>query len=117
MAQTQMNIRMDERLKSLGNSAFEAIGWTPSQAIRALWRFAADHEGNPQILKGECEKLASSSKRLDAAARALVEESWTIVDRGLAACGVDVEGAPTEGDYDSLRERVLNERLSERGLL
>ena len=117
MAQTQMNIRIDERLKALGDGAFEAIGWTPSQAARALWRFAAEHEGNPRALKEECEKLASGDGRPDTGARSLVEGSWAIVGRGLEACGIDAEAPAPGEDYDSLRERSLNERLFERGLL
>lgn len=117
MPQTQMNIRIDERLKVRGDAAFESIGWTPSQAARALWRFAATHEGDRRILKDECEKLAGRGGQGDAAARALVEESWAIVDGGLADCGLDLQLIEPTGSYDDLRERVLYERLSERSLL
>ena len=37
MAATQMNIRMDAALKESGNAALARLGYTPSQAVRALW--------------------------------------------------------------------------------
>ena len=38
----QMNTRIDADLKRRGDEALKRAGFTPSQAIRALWEYAAD---------------------------------------------------------------------------
>lgn len=52
-ADAQVNARMDSDLKRAGDAALAKAGWTPTQAVRALWSFAAKHADDP-------EKIASA---------------------------------------------------------
>lgn len=47
---TQMNTRIDRELKERGDAALARAGFTPSQAVRALWEFAAKHEYEPEAI-------------------------------------------------------------------
>lgn len=47
----QMNTRIDRRLKERGDAALARAGFTPSQAVRALWEFAAEHEYEPEAIE------------------------------------------------------------------
>ena len=115
MTNVQLTIRMDKRLKQRGDSALQAIGWTPSQAARALWLFAAENCDNPQILREECKKLLGdtpSTSTSDIAA-----EGWSLVKQGLESCGLDACKMKPSKDYINLRDQILQDRLTERDLL
>ena len=47
----QMNTRIDADLKQRGDEALKRAGFTPSQAIRALWEYAANHTLEPQAIR------------------------------------------------------------------
>lgn len=114
---TQMNIRIDERLKAQGDSAFEAIGWTPSQAARVFWQFAADHKHNPHQLKKECERLAGVSQQDHSSQLEKISKGWHIVSDAMAKLGIDMsQTEQTMSDKELLHEAMI-ERYTERGLL
>lgn len=48
---TQMNTRIDRKLKERGDAALARAGFTPSQAVRALWKFAVRHEYEPEAIE------------------------------------------------------------------
>lgn len=50
-ATAQVNVRMDARMKGAGDAGLTAAGITPSEAVRALWRLAADYIGDPTRLR------------------------------------------------------------------
>lgn len=41
MAAVQMNTRIDSALKAAGDEAFAELGYSPSEAVRLIWGFAA----------------------------------------------------------------------------
>lgn len=47
---TQINVRIDSSLKRQGDAALQQAGYTPSQAIRLLWRKAASHANRPETI-------------------------------------------------------------------
>ena len=62
MAAVQMNTRIDEKLKAEGDAAFAEFGYSPSEAVRLMWGFAARNRLNRrkiaeviQQLKDPCE--------------------------------------------------------------
>ena len=50
-ATAQLNVRMDAELKASGDAALASLGVTPSEAVRDLWRLAAEHEDRPDTLR------------------------------------------------------------------
>ncbi len=47
----QINARISRPLKERGDAALERAGYSPSQAIRKLWDFAANNAHNPRASK------------------------------------------------------------------
>ena len=47
----QINARISRPLKERGDAALERAGYSPSQAIRKLWDFAANNAHNPRAIQ------------------------------------------------------------------
>lgn len=83
MEAVQMNTRIEKSLKAQGDDVFAKIGWTPSTAIRALWRFAARHANDPSAVT---KALIEEDPTADEAKRKRLEAALigpTIVAEGL----------------------------------
>lgn len=50
MATVQMSIRIDEKLKAQGDAVFARYGFTPSQAVQAIWAYVASRQSVPEFL-------------------------------------------------------------------
>lgn len=50
-ATAQVNARIDPDLKSRGDAALASAGFTPTQAVRALWELAARNADTPQNIE------------------------------------------------------------------
>lgn len=61
----QMNTRIDRRLKERGDAALARAGFTPSQAVRALWEFAAEHEYEPEVIEQALSPNQSQNVKRD----------------------------------------------------
>lgn len=61
----QMNTRIDRRLKERGDAALARAGFTPSQAVRALWEFAAEHEYEPEAIEQALSPNQSQNVKRD----------------------------------------------------
>ncbi len=46
----QMNVGIDSSLKERGDAVLAGAGYTPTQAVRALWTIASGNKGNPSRL-------------------------------------------------------------------
>lgn len=116
---SQMNVRIDEQLRAEGNRAFEEVGWSPSQATRALWGYAARNRRNPRKLKemqSLLEDRPSSAGEQPRPSEAVLRGPQIIRDfrkkHGLP------EPDPNDmASYEELRQEALYERYRERGLL
>lgn len=51
MPSTQMNTRIDEALKREGDDVLARCGYSPSQAIRALWTYLVQAGDVPSFMK------------------------------------------------------------------
>lgn len=118
MSMSQMNVRIDEDLRVQGNLALQAAGYTPSQAVRKLWEFAARNRFEPEVIRGGLGRLAEAAD--DATADEAISfdyplgEGWRIVNEGLRALGVSSEPGETEPSYEELRKIAYEERWSGR---
>lgn len=121
MSQTQMNIRIDSSLRSRGNLALENAGVTPSQAVRLLWSFAADHCDDPQIISDELARLRSGSggDEIDIKMQKLesLRRATHIVEDFREQLGINTPLVTDDTPYADLRDEILFDRLEERGLL
>lgn len=119
----QMNIRIDPTLKDEGDSVFESIGWSPSQAVRALYETAVRHRYDVAALRsflmgseGEeaSEPIAENSKLR------IAEEGRRAADKAIKELGISKKAMQkvwTTTSDKELLEQARYERMVERGLI
>ena len=118
MALSQMNVRIDDRVRVEGNLALESAGLTPAKAVRGLWGFAARNRRNPARIKQALRFLdegADGRDEREERARA-IREGWSLADEGLAALGIRAD-CITPISTAELKERAYRERWEAKGLL
>ena len=116
-ALTQMNVRMGAHIKQAGDDALSSIGFTPTQAVRALWKYAAQRGEALEEVKQFLVKAESDSAQGESAMAAL-HEGWHIIPDGLATLGVSAEAmAQASQDEASIIEEARLERAAQKGWL
>ena len=117
---TQMNIRIDPALKAAGDAALAEIGFSPTEAVRALWTCVARRGKDAARVKAFLEDAAADASRPDDSPEISDAErfGWNIVPDGMAKLGITLR--PHGDDWPSDEEllvRALEERMAERGCL
>lgn len=117
-ATAQINARISPDLKARGDAALLDAGFSPTQAIRALWDFAAGHADNPhaiarvllpeQASAEDEEALAQRTLRAKAIAR-----GSSLVREGYMGAGLEWPPEACELGYDDLKELAYAERYGE----
>ena len=115
-ATVQLNARMKQSLKQSGDKALASIGYSPSQAVRALWEKASrrgkDLEEVAAILRGDDlspdETLANQDD--------VLVSGWALMDEAYRTLGISQDVKHDLPDSKELLEEALHERLVERGL-
>ncbi len=118
MALSQMNVRIDDRVRVEGNLALESAGFTPAKAVRGLWGFAARNRNNPERIERALRFLDGASENVDEReerARA-IRKGWQLADEGLEALGISLSDA-VPIPLDELKEQAYRERWEAKGLL
>lgn len=110
----QMNTRIDRTLKQEGDRALKAAGYTPSEAVRALWDLAARTDGRSEALQAMLE-VAPKEEKLTPQLEAL-RHGREAIGSAMAELGLGENPVLFEDglDYDGLRDSYLMERLSEK---
>ena len=118
----QFNTRIDRELKAQGDSSLARAGFTPTEAVRALYRIAVRFQSDPQSLARylameQPENAARDDEEI-ARRRAAHQEIHELYEKALEQLGIPADApSPTaQLSYDELREMALLERLEERGL-
>ena len=112
---TQMNTRIEQDLKQRGDAVLAEAGFSPSEAVRALWKFAVAHEREP---KAVTRALALDDPKAEARREAalkkikVLDRAETDMTKTLEFLGVVFELSDIE-----LLEQALTERYAARGLL
>ena len=103
----QMNTRIPADLKEKGDRALERAGYTPSQAVRALWEFAARHAYEPSAVRG----ALGERKTKIVEKRANPFEEWeTTARRMYHDMGIAPDTNVPEISYEELKELAYKER-------
>lgn len=118
----QMNVRIDADLKKQGDRAFERIGNSPSEMVRALWRYASRHANEPETLRHLVEELEGEGE--GEAQDVILEptrQGWEIMEEAYRALGITPAPLPEDDEerlayYDELKEEAWLDRQRERGL-
>ena len=116
----QMNTRISRSLKERGDAALERAGYSPSQAIRKLWDFAARNAHNPHAIQNLFDSEDGAEKREAEEERARRRETAlrgaNIVADAYKRLGIEPSDWTKNASYDEMRDYALLERLRERGL-
>ena len=114
---TQMNIRIDAPLKDAGDDALASIGLTPTRAVRALWKLAAQRGERLE----EVRRLLASADGEPTAPdgpSATLRAGWDIVPDQLAALGISAQAlARASRDDAALLDAARTDRAREKGWL
>ena len=116
--QTQMNVRIDDELKTRGDAALARIGYGPSAAVRQLWTRAAGCEDDAALaelgafLSGTATEDDAHAQRIAAFEHGRCSIAGMLEELGAANAG---HGGPSTPD-EELLEQALLEQLDMRGL-
>ena len=69
MAKTQMNVRIDETDKREGDIVFADLGYTPTEVVGLVWRFAAQNRANRRRVRDMLATCEAESNPEEAARR------------------------------------------------
>ncbi|MEG1253384.1 MAG: hypothetical protein RSD25_00510 [Raoultibacter sp.] len=120
MPATQMNVRIDSHIKERGDAALTEAGYSPSQAVRIIWEFAACHANDSAAVKellqqAEAQHYPDRTARIKARMTAL--EQAMGLQQGLAkTIGPTPNLLPEIDSERTLRGEALQARWEERGL-
>ena len=114
-AMTQINARIAADLKARGDAALQDAGFSPTQAIRALWDFAAEHADDPSAIiralfpEQVCEEERRASEEKDRRVAAITQGP-SLVQDAYRGCGLAWPPEGPEPSYAELKELASAER-------
>ena len=108
MGTAQLNVRIDEDLKSAGDAVLERNGVAAVEVIRNVWRYMAEHQQIPQLEKRHADAGAHFQKAEEAKR---IEGQMGMALRLAREAGLRAE--MEEMTYEQLRESAYEEMLAE----
>lgn len=83
-AAVQMNTRLERSIKTGGDAVLSQCGYSPSQAVRALWTYLCDHQDVPPFMK---EAEASGIDAIRQRKLSLIHDSAGLAIKTAEQCG------------------------------
>ena len=112
MRQTQMNTRIDVGLKEAGDTALARLGYTPSAAVRGLWRFVVDHQDDAAAVREVIEPDAASALSDEASRKAAaISDLRSLYEQTACKLGIPSNAEADLPSWDDIREGWCDERL------
>lgn len=105
----QMNTRIDGQLKAAGDQVLSLFGYSPTQAIRALWEYLVAHQDQPENIARILNPDAASEERDH------IRERLDALARGRSLCaargpvGADLAATP----YEQIRDSAYASRYNQ----
>lgn len=110
--QTQMNTRIDAELKAAGDAALAHLGYTPSAAVRGLWRFVVDHQDDAAAVREVIEPDAASAFSDEAVRKAAaISGLRSLYEQTACELGIPSKAEAGLPSWDDIREGWYDERL------
>lgn len=120
MPAVQMNTRIDSHLKTQGDRALAKAGYTPSEAVRFLWSWAAARAHSPEDIVTFFESASANnpSERSQRVALKLETASHaaSLIDAFRSQHGISARPELVNKPFDELKEEALCQRYEEKGL-
>lgn len=112
MRQTQMNTRIDVGLKEAGDAVLARLGYTPSAAVRGLWRFVVDHRDDAAVVREVIEPDAASALSDEAVRKAAaISGLRSLYEQTACELGIPDRAEADLPSWDDIREDWYDERL------
>lgn len=83
-AAVQMNTRLERSIKTGGDAILSQCGYSPSQAVRALWTYLCDHQDVPPFMK---EPEASGMDAIRQRKLSLIHDGAGLAIKTARQCG------------------------------
>lgn len=110
--QTQMNTRIDVGLKEAGDAVLAQLGYTPSAAVRGLWRFVVAHQDDVAAIREVIEPDAASALSDEAVRKAAaISGLRSLYEQTACELGIPDKAEADLPSWDDLREGWYDERL------
>lgn len=114
----QMNVRLNGALKERGDTALALMGYSPSDAVRAIWSLACGKGTGLSLLEAALKRgseVAAGVSQDAVNVCDVVSEGQLLYAAACARVGITAPRAHGLSD-EELLEQALVERLEERGL-
>ena len=119
-ADAQVNARMDSELKRSGDAALAKAGWTPTQAVRALWAFASKHATEPEkvasVFSSADDTVPEDIERAERIRRRreLVARGPKLMEESCKAMGIPWPPTPIPWTDEEWKEQAYVEQFGEK---
>lgn len=117
----QINVRVPRSLKTTGDQGLQALGLSPTEAIRRLWtKLSARGEDLEHVRAFLLEDESDSKEREAPFEQSELAQGWRMVDEAVER--LEIAAKPesvswTSREDDELVARVLEDRMRERGVM
>lgn len=102
-ATVQLNTRIDPMLKAGGDAVLTRNGLGPSDAIRALWAYLAEHQALPEFMVADkCGTPRAESLAVQGCGLAFSSLGLSASDFASAESSADNWGAVRDDMYDAM---------------
>lgn len=120
-ATAQINARIDASLKEEGDAALANAGFTPTQAVRAVWAMARKYASRPtelreRLLPDEAERKRKEEDAERARLLKLAEEGPNIMKNAYKNLGLSWPPPESGLSYEELKELAYAERYGNDGI-
>ena len=112
----QMNTRIDQSLKQLGDEALLRAGYTPSQAVRKLWQFAVENAQNPRAIRDALENSANDSSGHNSdyeRKELLLQQAKSLIPEAYKKLHIQPSEFTKNARYEELRDFALLDRFED----
>ncbi len=114
-ATSQINARIDASLKKNGDDALAKAGFTPTQAIRALWELAERYSDRPDrlrkaLLPAEARQSESAESKRRKQMAKIADTGPDIVRGAYAQAGLTWPPEESSPSFDQLKALAFEER-------
>lgn len=111
-ASVQVNVRMDKALRDAGDAGLAAMGVSPTQAVRAVWRLAAAGPAGIDALEQLFAAATPASGTDQSPDENPLHQGWGLFSAACGRLGLDASTAekdatPHSSDVELLEKELL----------
>ncbi|KUH58810.1 hypothetical protein AUL39_00160 [Tractidigestivibacter scatoligenes] len=110
-ASVQINVRMDKALRDAGDAGLAAMGVSPTQAVRAVWRLAASGPAGIDALEQLFAVTVPASGTDQSPNENPLHQGWGLFSAACGRLGLDANAAEKDATPHSSDAELLEKEL------